>query len=149
MIILASEDIGLADSNALQVAVAASQALAYVGLPEATYHLAHAAIYLATAPKSNSVARAISAGRALVGEGPSPSVPLHLRSSGYRGASELGHGEGYEYPHDDPDGVVAQQYFPDGVDPEVLFRPADHGEEAELKMRLQEIDRRLGREGRD
>jgi len=149
MIILASEDIGLADSNALQVAVAASQALAYVGLPEATYHLAHAAIYLATAPKSNSVARAISTGRALVGEGPSPSVPLHLRSTGYRGASELGHGEGYEYPHDDPDGVVAQQYFPDGVDPEVLFRPGEHGDEAELKMRLREIDRRLGRPGRD
>jgi putative ATPase len=149
MIILASEDIGLADSNALPVAVAASQALAYVGLPEATYHLAHAAIYLATAPKSNSVARAISAGQTLVREGPSPSVPLHLRSTGYRGASELGHGEGYRYPHDDPDGVVTQQYFPDGVDLEVLFRPGEHGDEAEIKVRLQDIDRLLGREGRD
>ena len=149
MIILASEDIGLADSNALMVAVAASRALAYVGLPEATYHLAHAAIYLATAPKSNSVARAISEGQSLVREGPTPSVPLHLRSTGYRGASELGHGEGYEYPHDHPDAVIPQQYFPDGVDPEVLFRPGEHGDEAELKMRIQGIDRRLHRQGRD
>ncbi|MGH8947081.1 MAG: replication-associated recombination protein A [Acidimicrobiia bacterium] len=148
MIILASEDIGLADSNALPVAVAASQALAYVGLPEATYHLAHAAIYLATAPKSNSVARAIAAGQTLVREGPSPSVPLHLRSTGYRGAAELGHGEGYQYPHDDPEGVVPQQYFPDGVDPEIIFKPGGHGEEAQVKRRLEEIDNRLGRKGR-
>ncbi|MBW3666616.1 MAG: replication-associated recombination protein A [Actinobacteria bacterium] len=149
MIILASEDIGLADSNALQVAVAASQALAYVGLPEATYHLAHAALYLATAPKSNSVARAIGAGQALVRDGPPPSVPLHLRSTGYRGAAELGHGEGYEFPHDHPDGVVSQQYFPDGVESSVLFRPGEHGAEAEIRRRLQAIDHRLGREGRD
>lgn len=149
MIILASEDIGLADSNALLVAVAASQALAYVGLPEATYHLAHAALYLATAPKSNSVARAISSGQSLVRDGPSPAVPLHLRSTGYRGASELGHGEGYLYPHDHADAVIPQRYFPDGVDPAILFRPGEHGEEAELKRRLRFIDERLGRDGRD
>jgi putative ATPase len=129
--------------------VAASQALAYVGLPEATYHLAHAALYLATAPKSNSVARAIAAGQALVREGASPSVPIHLRSTGYRGAAELGHGEGYRYPHDDPKGVVPQQYFPDGVDPEILFRPGEHGEEAQVKRRLEDIDNWLGRKGRD
>ena len=149
MIILASEDIGLADSNALQVAVAASQALAYVGLPEATYHLAHAALYLATAPKSNSVARAIGTGQTLVRDGPTPSVPLHLRSSGYRGAEDLGHGVGYEYPHDDPDGVISQQYFPDGVEPSILFRPGEHGAETEIRRRLEEIDRYLGRKGRD
>jgi putative ATPase len=148
LVILASEDIGLADSNALQVAVAASQALAYVGLPEATYHLTHATIYLATAPKSNSVGRAMQAGRELVQNGPTPSVPLHLRSTGYQGARELGHGEDYDYPHHDSKGVVAQQYFPDRVEPQVVFRPGDHGEEGEISRRLEAIDRILGRHGR-
>ncbi|RLC57355.1 MAG: replication-associated recombination protein A, partial [Chloroflexi bacterium] len=98
LVILASEDIGLADSSALQVAVAASQALAYVGLPEATYHLTHATIYLATAPKSNSLGLAIQAGKELVQNGPTPSVPLPLRSTGYQGARVLGHGAEYVYP---------------------------------------------------
>lgn len=148
LIILASEDIGLADSNGIQVAVAASQALAYVGLPEATYHLAHATLYLATAPKSNSVGRAIGAGRDLVRNGPPPTVPPHLRSTGYSGARELGHGEGYEYPHDTPAGVVRQQYFPDGVDPTALFRPGRAGQEGEIAQRLARIDRIIGREDR-
>ena len=148
LVILASEDIGLADSTALQVAVAASSALAYVGLPEATYHLAHATLYLATAPKSNSVALAMQAGRRLVREGPTPSVPLHLRSTGYPGAEDLGHGEGYVYPHDRPGGIVDQQYFPDGVDPIVLFRPIDRGREAEIKKRLEATDRTLRRDNR-
>jgi putative ATPase len=148
MVILASEDIGLADSQALQVAVAAADALAYVGLPEARYHLTHAAIYLATAPKSNSVARAISKGTSLVRDGATPSVPLHLRSTGYSGAGDLGHGEGYVYPHDHSLGVVPQQYFPDGVDPTVIFRPGDHGDEKAIVDRLAKIDKILGRKGR-
>lgn len=148
MVILASEDIGLADSRALQVAVAAADALAYVGLPEARYHLAHAALYLATAPKSNSVARAISRGTTLVRDGAAPSVPLHLRSTGYSGAGNLGHGEGYVYPHDHTLGVVPQQYFPDGVQPMVIFEPGDHGAEKEIASRLEKIDKILGREGR-
>lgn len=148
LMILASEDIGLADSNALQVAVSASQALAYVGLPEASYHLAHATLYLAAAPKSNSVAGAIRAGRELVRQGPAPTVPLHLRSSGYSGAGELGHGEGYLYPHDHSGGTVRQQYFPDGVEPAVIFRPGEHGDEAEISRRLETIDQILGRKGR-
>lgn len=148
LIILASEDIGLADSNGLQVAVAASQALAYVGLPEAAYHLAHATLYLATTAKSNSVGRAMSATRDLVRDGPAPTVPPHLRSTGYSGAKELGHGEGYTYPHDQTVGVVRQQYFPDGVDPAVLFRPGTHGDEDDLARRLEAIDRILGRSGR-
>lgn len=148
MVILASEDVGLADSRALQVAVAAADALAYVGLPEARYHLTHAALYLATAPKSNSVARAISRGTALVRDGATPSVPLHLRSTGYSGAGELGHGEGYIYPHDHSLGVVPQQYFPDGVDPDVIFEPGHHGAEKEICDRLEKIDRILGRDGR-
>ncbi len=148
LIILASEDIGLADSNALTVAVAASQALAYVGLPEAAYHLTHATLYLASAPKSNSVGRAMTAGRALVESGPTPSVPTHLRSTGYSGAARLGHGEGYAYPHDHPDGVITQQYFPDGVEPTVLYHPSTHGEEGEINERIARTDQVLGRRGR-
>jgi len=148
LIILASEDIGLADSTSLQVAVAASQALAYVGLPEAAYHLAHATLHLATAPKSNSVRRAIGAATDLVRDGPAPVAPPHLRSTGYSGAAELGHGEGYAYPHDDPRGVVPQRHFPDGVDPTALYRPSSHGEEGEIARRLEAIDRILGRSGR-
>jgi len=145
LVILASEDIGLADSEGLQVAVAAGEALAYVGLPEATYHLAHATLFLATAPKSNSVGRAISAARELVESGPTPSVPLHLRSSGYRGAADLGHGEGYLYSHDQPGGVVNQQYFPDGVPPTAVYQPGDLGREKYIKERLEAIDRVLKR----
>jgi len=148
LVILASEDVGLADSEGLRVAVAAADALAYVGLPEAVYHLAHATLYLAIAPKSNSVGRAIGAARDLVQDGPTPGVPLHLRSTGYRGAADLGHGEGYQYSHDHPGGLVDQQYFPDGVDPGVLFRPGDQGREAAIRERLREIDRVLGRVGR-
>ncbi len=148
LVILASEDIGLADSEGLRVAVAAADALAYVGLPEATYHLAHATLYLATAHKSNSVGRAIGAARQLVESGPTPSVPLHLRGSGYRGAAEIGHGEGYEYSHEHPGGVVRQQYFPDGVPPTVFYRPGDLGREKFIKERLEEVDRMLGRRDR-
>jgi putative ATPase len=145
LLILASEDVGLADSDGLRVAVAAADALAYVGLPEATYHLAHATLFLATSPKSNSVRRAISAARQLVDSGPTPSVPLHLRGSGYKGAAEIGHGEGYEYSHDHPGGVVGQQYFPDGVPPTTVYRPGDLGREKFIKERLEEIDRVLNR----
>lgn len=146
LVILASEDVGLADSEGLRVAVAAADALAYVGLPEATYHLAHATLYLATAPKSNSVRGAILTARDLVQSGPTPSVPLHLRSTGYKGAGDLGHGEGYEYSHDHPGAVVEQQYFPDGVPPSVVYRPGDLGDEADIKRRLEDIDRVLRRD---
>jgi putative ATPase len=149
LLILASEDVGLADSNGIQVASAAAQALAYVGLPEASYHLAHATVYLATAPKSNSLATAMAAARILVTDGPAPSVPLHLRSAGFRGAADIGHGQGYKYSQEFPRGVVEQQYFPDGVEPSVLYRPRRSGEESEIADRLTEIDRILGRDGRE
>ncbi|MGH8916441.1 MAG: replication-associated recombination protein A, partial [Acidimicrobiia bacterium] len=148
LIILASEDIGLADPHALPLAMAAAQALAYVGLPEATYHLSEATIYLSTAPKSNSVARAIGKARRLVNEGPSPSVPPHLRSAAYPGAEKLGHGSGYLYSHDFEGGVTSQQYFPDGVPPEVLYEPGERGDEEAIRARLAAIDEILGREGR-
>jgi putative ATPase len=146
LIILAAEDVGLADPHALPLAIAAADALAYVGLPEATYHLSEATIYLATAPKSNSVARAMASARELVAEGPSPSVPPHLRSAAYPGAAKLGHGEGYRYAHDYEGGIVDQQYFPDGVLPEALYRPGSRGTEDEIRSRLEEIDRILRRE---
>jgi len=148
LIILASEDVGLADSQGLQVAIAAADALAYVGLPEAEYHLTHATLYLATAPKSNSVGRAMGAARDLVSNGPAGGVPMHLRSTGYSGAGALGHGDGYLYSHDYPDAVVAQQYFPDEVTPEPLFNPGNLGDEEEIANRMTEIDRVLQRKGR-
>ncbi len=141
LVILASEDVGLADPNALLQAIACSQALAYVGLPEAAYHLTQATIYLASAPKSNSIGNAIEAARGLVRDGPTPSVPDHLRSSGPgRGA--------YRYPHDRPGHIVRQGYFPDGVEAEVLFAPTEQGVEERIKRRLEWIDENLGREGR-
>ena len=82
-------------------------------------------------------------------EGPTASVPLHLRSTGYQGASQLGHGVEYVYPHGHPEGVVAQQYFPDGVDAAILFQPGDLGDEASIKARLAAIDRVLGRTSRE
>jgi putative ATPase len=146
LIILAAEDVGLADPHALPLAIAAADALAYVGLPEATYHLSEATIYLATAPKSNSVGLAMAKTRELVTEGPSASVPPHLRSAAYPGAAKLGHGDGYRYAHDYEGGVVDQQYFPDGVPVEVLYRPGSRGAEREIRERLEEIDRILRRE---
>ena len=133
MIILASEDVGLADPSALSVATSAWQALESVGLPEARFALAHAALYLALAPKSNSITRALGAAdRAVERLGNAP-VPAHLRDAHYKGARRLGHGEGYRYPHDDPRGWVPQQYGPDGLRQGDLYRPGDHGREPELQ----------------
>jgi len=133
MIILASEDVGLADPSALSVATSAWQALESVGLPEARFALAHAALYLALAPKSNSIARALGAAdRAVERLGNAP-VPAHLRDAHYKGARRLGHGEGYRYPHHDPGGWVPQQYGPDGLGQGDLYRPSDHGREPDLQ----------------
>jgi putative ATPase len=132
MIILASEDIGLADSRALGVVTDAAYALSYVGLPEAGYALTHAALYLALAPKSNSVTRAIGAAREAVRAKATTEVPMHLRGTGYPGAEQLGHGVGYRYPHDAPAGVIAQQYLPDDLKDLILYRPRELGEEADL-----------------
>lgn len=130
MIIFASEDIGLADSRALGLAVAASDALAYVGLPEAGFALTHAALYLATSPKSNSVTTTIGQARQAVEDGPAPVVPAHLRDAHYPGAAKLGHGDGYRYPHDHPGHIVDQRYWPEGQEPLVLYRPSAEGAEA-------------------
>jgi putative ATPase len=113
MVIFASEDIGMADSSSLAVATAAAAAVEFVGLPEAQLNLAHAALHLATAPKSNASARAIWSARADVAAGHVAEVPAHLRDGHYSGAQSLGHGVGYEYPHDHEDGARSQTYLPD------------------------------------
>ena len=129
MIVLASEDIGLADSQALSVAVAAFQALQVVGLPEASFALSHAAVYLARAPKSNSVTKAMGRARKAVADFASAEVPEHLRDAHYSGAKTLGHGKGYKYPHDFPGHVVEQQYLPDGVDAGTMYEPSGQGDD--------------------
>lgn len=149
MIVLASEDIGPADPTALGVAVAAFDALRIVGLPEAGYALHHAAIHLATAPKSNSIKRLIAAASEVVEDTSHAAVPPHLRSGGYRGAEQLGHGVGYRYPHDHPESVVPQQYMPDGLEGKVLYRPSRSGAEGVVADRLSDIDERMGRERRE
>ncbi len=123
MVILASEDIGLADPQALLVAEAAARAVEYVGLPEAALNLAEAVIYLARAPKSNAVVVALGRAQADVRSSVSQEVPVHLRDAHYKGAVTLGHGEGYVYPHDDPSGFVAQQYRPDALEGRVYYEP--------------------------
>jgi putative ATPase len=133
LVILASEDVGLADPMALVVATAAAHAVEYVGLPEAQLNLAEAVIYLATAPKSNRTAAAIWAAREDVRKGPSAEVPVHLRDAHYQGAKTLGHGKGYRYPHDDPSGWVDQQYQPRELEGRRYYRPSRHGAEAAFR----------------
>jgi putative ATPase len=124
MVILASEDIGLADPQALLVAEAAARAVEYVGLPEAALNLAEAVIYLAGAPKSNAVLVALGRAQADVRSGVIQEVPSHLRDAHYKGAATLGHGEGYVYPHDDPSGAAGQQYRPEALQGRVYYEPS-------------------------
>ena len=134
--VLASEDVGMADPTGLVVADAAARAVEFVGLPEARLNLAQCVVHLATSPKSNRVTVAL--GRAAVdarasGEG---RVPIHLRDASYQGAAEIGHGDGYQYPHDDPRGWVSQQYRPDEVAGNVYYAPSSHGLEREVADRM-------------
>ncbi|MBW3663954.1 MAG: replication-associated recombination protein A [Actinobacteria bacterium] len=147
MVIFASEDVGLADDGALPTAVAAFEALDRVGLPEAEYNLVHAAIRLATAPKSASVKRAMKAGHAAVEEAGNAPVPAHLRDSHYPGAARLGHGTGYLYPHDHPEGYVAQQYLPDELVGRRLYDPSPYGDEGSVQERLARLWQRSTDEG--
>ncbi len=132
MVIFASEDVGLADSRALLVAEAAARAVEFVGLPEARLNLAHAAIYLSLAPKSNSVIAALGRAAREVREGEREEVPPHLRDAHYRGAADLGHGYGYLYPHDFPGHFVEQEYMPPRLRNVSFYRPSDSGEESGL-----------------
>ena len=139
LVILASEDVGMADSRALLVADAAARAVEFVGFPEAQLNLAHAVIYLANAPKSNSVTKAIFGAledaRSTRGD-----VPKHLRDSHYSGASGLGHGEGYKYPHEFPNGWIEQQYRPDKIEAHRYYEPSGHGEEALVELHIKNND---------
>jgi putative ATPase len=139
MVIFASEDVGLADPTALTAATAAAHAVEYVGLPEARLNLAQAVIHLATAPKSNAVILAINEAMEDVRAGRAGSVPRHLRDAHYAGSKGLGHGIGYAYPHDDPRGVVAQQYAPDDVAGREYYRPSGHGAERALAERVAKL----------
>lgn len=139
LVILASEDVGMADPTALPTAVAAAQTVALIGMPEAQLTLAHATVHLATAPKSNAVTMALGAAMSDIRGGKAGMVPAHLRDGHYSGAAKLGHAQGYRYAHDDPDGVVAQQYPPDelvGVD---YYRPTTHGAERDIATRLDKL----------
>ena len=140
LVILASEDVGNADPQALVLAVAAMQACEYVGLPECQLPLAQAVTYLACAPKSNASTIAIGEARRDVSEGRLLPVPVHLRDTHYPGAKRLGHGEGYEYAHNAEGGIAAQDYL--GVDRE-YYQPVDRGFETELAERLARIRAKL------
>jgi putative ATPase len=132
LVILASEDIGLADPQSLLTANAAAHAVEFVGLPEASLNLAHAVIHLALAPKSNSVVSALGAASAAVRDRRAGPVPMHLRDSHYKGAQSLGHGEGYVYPHDAQEGWVLQDHMPAEVAGERFYWPSAHGTEPEM-----------------
>ncbi|MFC4562612.1 replication-associated recombination protein A [Nocardiopsis mangrovi] len=129
IVVHASEDVGMADPTALQVAVAAAQAVELIGLPEARINLAQAVIHIALAPKSNAVITAIDTAMSDVRAGRGGPVPPHLRDAHYKGAKELGHGQGYAYAHDHPGGVAAQQYAPDSLDGREYYTPTTHGAE--------------------
>ena len=137
LVILASEDVGMADPEALVVAAAAASAVELVGLPEAKLNLAHVVVHLATAPKSNRVTVALGRAERDVAERPAGEVPVHLRDAHYRGAAALGHGQGYEYPHDDVRGWVAQQHRPAEVADRAYYEPSAHGHEREIAERWQ------------
>jgi putative ATPase len=130
LVILASEDVGLADPTALQTAVAAAQAVALVGLPEARLNLAQAVVALALAPKSNAIIRAVDAAIADVRQGLAGPVPTHLRDAHYGGARRLGHGRGYVYPHDVPGAVAPARYAPDALAGRDYYQPTGYGREA-------------------
>ena len=143
IMILASEDIGLADPQALQVATAAAQSVALVGMPEARIILSQAVIYCALAPKSNAAYNAINRAIADVRAGASGQVPVHLRDAHYAGAKQFGHGDGYIYAHDAPGHVAAQQYLPDTLRGTVYYEPTQHGFERTLTERRERIRRIL------
>jgi putative ATPase len=144
IVIAASEDVGMADPTALQTAVAALHAVAQIGMPEARIILAQAVVHNAMAPKSNASYLAIGAAIADVRAGKGGAVPVHLRGSGYAGASRLGHGDGYAYAHDAPDGVASQQYLPDDLAGTTdYYRPTGRGFEERLVGRLQWLKDRL------
>ncbi|MFF9361180.1 replication-associated recombination protein A [Streptomyces griseoluteus] len=145
LMISASEDIGVADPGALPIAVAAAQAVAMIGFPEAALTLSHATIALALAPKSNSATTAIGEALADVRKGLAGPVPPHLRDGHYQGAKKLGHAKGYVYPHNQADGIAAQQYAPDALKDREYYTPTRHGAEARYADAVEWTRKHLGR----
>jgi putative ATPase len=143
LVISASEDIGLADPQALLIAVAAADAVAFIGMPEGRIPLAEATAYLATTAKSNAAYLAIDQAIADVRSGGFGRVPAHLRDAHYPGAKRLGHGKGYVYPHDSEIGIVPQQYLPDALRGRRYYEPTTHGQERDVQARLEKIRRIL------
>lgn len=139
IMILASEDIGNADPQALQVAVAAAQAVERLGMPEARIVLAQAVTYMASAPKSNSAINAIDKAMRVVQEAKTPPVPVHLQDAHYKSAGKLGHGKGYKYAHDYKNHYVKQQYLPDGLTGEVFYEPSENGYEQQIRAYYKKI----------
>lgn len=135
LVILASEDIGLADPQGLVVAMAAADAVSFIGMPEGRIPLAEATVYLALAPKSNAAYRGINQAIADIREGKAGTVPAHLRDAHYPGAEGLGHGQGYRYSHDAPRGVAEQQYLPETLRTARYYQPTTRGRESELQAR--------------
>lgn len=139
IMILASEDIGNADPQALQVAVAAAQAVERLGMPEARIVLAQAVTYMASAPKSNSAINAIDKAMCVVQETKTPPVPVHLQDAHYKSSGKLGHGKGYKYAHDYKNHYVKQQYLPDGLTGEVFYEPSENGYEQQIRAYYKKI----------
>ena len=139
LLVHAAEDVGLADPNALVVAMSAAYALDYVGMPEARLPLAEATLYIATAPKSNSVKMGIDVALDDIENRKLGPVPVHLRDSSYKGASRMGHGKGYKYPHDFTENYVEQQYLPDELRDVQYYVPYDNGYEKDIKKRLERL----------
>lgn len=143
VVISAAEDIGMADPQALPIAVAASTAVQNIGMPEGRIPLAEAVTYLALAPKSNASYRALDAAIADVKNGLAGEVPMHLRDAHYPGAKELGHGEGYKYSHDYPHGVADQEYLPESLRGKHYYSPTGNGMERSMAERLENLRRLL------
>ena len=137
LVVSASEDIGMADPLSLVVAEAAARAVEFVGLPEARINLAQATVHLATAPKSNAAYVGLNKAMADVQERPAGEVPMHLRDASYRGAASLGHGGGYQYPHDHPGGWIEQDYLPADLVETRYYRPTGRGYEAQIAQRME------------
>lgn len=139
LIVHAAEDVGLADPMALNIAVSAFHALEFVGMPEARLPLTEATIYIACAPKSNAVIKAIDKAMAVVRKGKNGPIPQHLRDTHYKGARELGRGKDYQYPHDFPGHFVRYEYLPENLKGERFYEPSEEGAEAQIKKRIREL----------
>ena len=139
IMICASEDVGNADPNALQVAVAAAQAVERIGMPEARIILSQAALYVATAPKSNACYMAIDKALDVVKNSKTAPVPVHLQDAHYKGAQKLGHGIGYKYAHDYPNHYVKQQYLPSEIEGTKFYHPSENGYEKQIQEHLKKI----------